>query len=736
MTLPGGERALLVQAVEAAFALGPPAVGDQIVFSRIRIRFDAPVAGTYTVTYPYGVETFSNIAAGDLIFYTSDVGIGAAGDFSGALDGAIGPYLTPVDTNGIDIPPVVIEGDSFLTDGTGETLVTGSPFNTNYFEICVDGGGFDGAGAVPCVRSDEFVVFGKLHAAPIDSPLEVARATYATHMGMTEAHVDVFASAEAGPGELTPDLTVGVVGAPSARMIGPRDPGGLYYAQSVVPVVAIPNSVTVINSADTPPSSVQRALVDAISITQASYDATAGVLAITAMSSDMLSPPALSAIGIPGSVTGTDVLSPLDGTLSVTLPAGTVPPQTVTVVSSAGGSSTVTVNMPEHGTAFPVGAPLAVDDFISTGEDAPAFAYNIMANDGLEAVASTLTLLAGSGPSQGIAVNNFDGNVSYTPNAGYFGTDSFQYTVSSIAGLSSNIATVTIDVQQINDAPIANDDIAAAPGATPTVDVNVVANDTDLDGIAPAPGGLDPATVVVLTVTGASAIPNADGTVTYAKDAACELANNCSFTYEVSDLGGLTSNIANVAVSTAGNLAPIANADAASVLVEQSVTINVAANDVDVDGTVDPTSINVSTLPSDGSALANTDGTITFGAGPNAGTVTFGYTIADNLGAVSSEAIVTVTVNPNPDILRVLRAECRAGKNEWRVDGTSSVLTPHSVTVYAATTVGGGPVLGTYSVDNLGDWRVSKNNTNSGCAPFISIESSLGGKLEAVPVGN
>ena len=97
MDIGNGNTALLVQAVEAAFAGGPPAPGDQIAFARIRIRFVVPVDGTYTVTYPYGQEIFPDQTAGDRLFYTSDVGIGTAGDFTGALNGAIGPFLWAVD---------------------------------------------------------------------------------------------------------------------------------------------------------------------------------------------------------------------------------------------------------------------------------------------------------------------------------------------------------------------------------------------------------------------------------------------------------------------------------------------------------------------------------------------------------------------------------------------------------------------------------------------------------------
>jgi len=741
MDIGGGNKALLVQAVEAAFALGPPSAGDQIAFARIRIRFDAPVDGTYTVTYPYGVETFQNIAAGELIFYTSDVGIGAPGDFSGALGGQIGPFLWAVDNLGNNKPYFDIDGDTFLADPLSETQVAGSPFDTNYFEICVnnpEGRGMDGLiGTNNCRITDGFALIGKVHMEPIASPLNVTRATYTTHGDPlnTMAHIDVYANAEAGPNAAQPDLTVGIINEPSVAMIGPAAPGGRYYGQSVVDETMVPVTVTVINSGDTPPSSVVTPLVDEITITDATYDPTNSILSITAKSSDEIGSPALSVIGVPGIVDGSDPLSvmPLTGIGTVNLPltSSMPPPRSVTVVSAAGGSTTIAVTIPAHSGVFLTGAPLAVDDFVFTGENTTA-TFAVLANDGAEAVASMVSLI--KIPINGTAtVNTLDGSVDYTPNAGYFGNDSFTYTVDNAAGQGSNVSTVSITVVQLNDAPVANPDTWAFPAGQGSIIVDVTANDTDADGIAPAPGGLDPASVAIGSVTtGSSAISNSDGTVTFTIGT-CTVA--CGFLYTVSDLGSLTSNVAAVTITTGGNILPTANPDAASVNVEQSVNIVVAANDSDTDGTLDLTSVVIASPATGGNAISNGDGTVTYTAPATAGMYTFGYTIADNLGGVSGLAVVTVTVNAAPDTLGVGRAQCRTRKDEWRVDGTSSILTPHSVSVFAGSTVAGGTLIAAnLAVDNFGEWKMSKKNVSAACVPIISIESSLGGKLEGVNV--
>ncbi len=55
--------------------------------------------------------------------------------------------------------------------------------------------------------------------------------------------------------------------------------------------------------------------------------------------------------------------------------------------------------------------------------------------------------------TNGTVVNNGT-NVTYTPNANFFGTDSFTYTVSDGKG-GTNVATVNVTVTSVNDAPVA-----------------------------------------------------------------------------------------------------------------------------------------------------------------------------------------------------------------------------------------------------------------------------------------
>ncbi len=72
-----------------------------------------------------------------------------------------------------------------------------------------------------------------------------------------------------------------------------------------------------------------------------------------------------------------------------------------------------------------------------------------------------------------------DGSFTYTPAADFNGTDSFTYTASDGTAVS-NVATVTITVTAVNDAPVAVNDAATTTEET-AVSGDVLANDTDVE---------------------------------------------------------------------------------------------------------------------------------------------------------------------------------------------------------------------------------------------------------------
>jgi hypothetical protein len=111
--------------------------------------------------------------------------------------------------------------------------------------------------------------------------------------------------------------------------------------------------------------------------------------------------------------------------------------------------NTATVNILVHSVDDP---PIAADDVYSVAQDqtldVAAAALGLLANDG-DADGDGVDdaqLVPNAGPQHGVLALNSDGTFQYTPSAGYFGVDSFQYTVEA-GGVRSAPGAVTITVE-------------------------------------------------------------------------------------------------------------------------------------------------------------------------------------------------------------------------------------------------------------------------------------------------
>ncbi|HEX9637847.1 MAG TPA: Ig-like domain-containing protein [Acidobacteriota bacterium] len=90
-------------------------------------------------------------------------------------------------------------------------------------------------------------------------------------------------------------------------------------------------------------------------------------------------------------------------------------------------------------------APVANDDSATTPQDTPV-TVDVLANDS-DPDGDSLTVTGVSDPANGSAVSNGDGTVTYTPDAGFVGSDSFSYTISDGNGGTAT-ATVSITVTE------------------------------------------------------------------------------------------------------------------------------------------------------------------------------------------------------------------------------------------------------------------------------------------------
>lgn len=350
INLPGvGNKADIRMALEASWAGGAPLAGDQAVFQRLRIRIDAPVAGLYTVTHPFGVEVFNVTTPGTrAINMTNDVGL-VAQQFDLALTGLYSIFLASTSAPA-----------GFLGDAATATTVTGSPVGTNFFRIEGPAGAdLDGLGN-NVVETDLFTVQGKIYQG---TAFSIEQATYGRTAG--SGHVDVWAVSTTAAA-----LDVSWPGVGPIAMTS--NGAGRFFASVPLPDPAIlPALVTVTGDRGTAnESSLDSLIQDVVTVAQATFDTGTGDLTIHAVSSDELSGgPVLTATGFGALTAGNLVVGGV-----------TVPPTSVSVVSSAGGSHTeplvvvTTVVYPLSGTITDVlgGAPVPGVTVAITLNGAPA----------------------------------------------------------------------------------------------------------------------------------------------------------------------------------------------------------------------------------------------------------------------------------------------------------------------------------------------------------------------------
>ena len=126
--------------------------------------------------------------------------------------------------------------------------------------------------------------------------------------------------------------------------------------------------------------------------------------------------------------------------------------------------------------------PEGASDTFVTDEDNPlAFTIaGILANDtDVEDGTPDFSKIV-TGPSNGELVDMGAGSFQYNPDENYNGTDSFVYEIIDSHG-STTTSLVTLTINSVNDAPIADDD-AYSGDEDGQISGNVLSNDTDVDG--------------------------------------------------------------------------------------------------------------------------------------------------------------------------------------------------------------------------------------------------------------
>ena len=349
---------------------------------------------------------------------------------------------------------------------------------------------------------------------------------------------------------------------------------------------------------------------------------------------------------LPGPVTSTSICgNPDDGTLTTTsIPCVTYTPDpdffgndTACVISCSGSICDTSIIVI---TVTPVNdPPVAVDDLATTGEESPV-TVDVLTNDSdLDGSLDTASVAVVTSPTNGTASVNPDGTIDYVPGPDFVGTDVFTYTICDdgfpLPALCDT-ATVTITVNPTAD---------TVTVTTPEEDPILVCTDSTTS----LPGPITTQLICGIPSDGSLSLPFTP-CVEYTPDP--DFNGNDTLCI-VSCSGAICDTIVLVITVTPVNDPPLAIDDNATTDEDTPVDIGVLANDSDIDGTLDTSSVAIVVPPVDGTVSVNPDGSITFTPNPDfVGTDLFTYTVCDDgipAPALCDTAFVTVAILPVND---------------------------------------------------------------------------------------
>ena len=214
---------------------------------------------------------------------------------------------------------------------------------------------------------------------------------------------------------------------------------------------------------------------------------------------------------------------------------------------------------------------------------------------------------------------------TYTATGLQAGTSySFKVKARDASGNETAFSPAATATTRSNTAPVANDDTAEVYN-TSTVDIDVLANDTDADG--------DNLSINNITVPNNGSVTEANGIITYTPNA--NYIGEDSFSYTISDGNG-GNDVATVTIKVmeevVENTPPKARFDHARVKQKESVVIDVLSNDSDADG--DDLEITSVTQGRKG-VVSIEDNQIIYTADNHHGWDSFTYTVSDGKGGTA-----------------------------------------------------------------------------------------------------
>ncbi|SNY04806.1 Ig-like domain-containing protein [Paractinoplanes atraurantiacus] len=288
-----------------------------------------------------------------------------------------------------------------------------------------------------------------------------------------------------------------------------------------------------------------------------------------------------------------------------------------TIGDGHGGTATARVTV-----TVANGVPVARADSVTVRTNLPEV-IDVLANDDEDPNGTPLIITVSAAPAHGTAAVGPGNKITYTPGAGFHGTDAFDYTLSD--GLDTSTATVTVGV--VNSPPIARPESVATDTDTPVI-IEVLANDEDPNGDALSLSGFTAAAHGTVD-------RDSDDTVVYTPSAGFYGID--AFTYTIEDTGRLA--VSATVTITVRNAAPIAEDDAFVVRPEIVTEVDVLANDHDPN-IGQPLAVSSVGPAAEGTAALTADGTVTYRADADSpGTDTFTYVLTDDWGRTGTATV-------------------------------------------------------------------------------------------------
>jgi photosystem II stability/assembly factor-like uncharacterized protein len=388
---------------------------------------------------------------------------------------------------------------------------------------------------------------------------------------------------------------------------------------ALVEVYALDNGGT--NFAGVDRSAVKRFMITVSGVNDAPV---AGSQAVTT-AEDTAKAITLSGFDAEGSaLTYTVVRPPSQGTLS-----GTVPNLVYTPATNANGADNFTFKVSdgtlESGAATVTIVVSAVNDLpvvsgqsVTTDEDAPV-AITLAGSD---TDGDTLTYTVVAGPTKGELTGTAP-NLVYVPNSDVSGTDSFTFQVND-GTADSGLATVSITVNAVNDAPVAG---ALAVKTDEDTGAMITLQGFDAEGAT--------LTYTVVRQPANGVVSGEGANVEYAPNP--DFNGTDSFTYKVSD-GALDSSTVTVAI-TVSSIAdgPVALTQTVKAVQGNSAAVTLKA----YDGDKDTLTYTVASQPKQGT-LSGTAPNLVYTANADAkGTDSFTFRVNDG---TSDSGLATVLI--------------------------------------------------------------------------------------------